>query len=307
MVVCLGHVDVEGGLVRLAPRLQGRVKEVAVEEGDSVRAGKVLVRLDDGEARQAVAVARAGLHAAEARLAQARQDEGLRRPRLAQLRSSLKAVEHRLAGARSQLKRQEHMFAQKLVGPFEVSAAREQVREVESLAEAARARLAEAEVADPALAVRAADAEVEAARARVGQAEQALRGLEVRAPSAGRALTVSARVGEVAGPGGEAAVLFCPDRALVVRVEVEQELVARLGPGQAAEARDELSGAGPWPGTVVLVGGLYSRRLSRTDPTQLSDVPTVECLVRLTGPRPPVRVGQRLRVAFFNRQAAGPR
>src|SRR5262249_39096867 len=99
VAVCLGHVDVQGGLVRLAPRLQGRVKAVAVEEGDWVRAGGVLVRLEDGEARQAVAVARAGLHAAEARLAQARQEEGLRKPRLAQLRSSLQAVEHRLAGA----------------------------------------------------------------------------------------------------------------------------------------------------------------------------------------------------------------
>ncbi len=72
----------------LSPRIQERLAEVLVDQGDAITNGQLLARLDDGELRQQVAVAEAGLASArvtvervqadqaraEAVLRQARQD-----------------------------------------------------------------------------------------------------------------------------------------------------------------------------------------------------------------------------------------
>ncbi|MFO0844536.1 MAG: HlyD family efflux transporter periplasmic adaptor subunit [Gemmataceae bacterium] len=221
-----------------------------------------------------------------------------------QLRSTLEATTARLAGARATLKRQEELLGQKLVSQGEVDVAREAVRELEASVAAAKARLSEASAADPRLAVEVAASEAEAARARLRQAEYALDQCVVRAPSAGTVVELSARPGEIVGqPGTAAPVRFQPDRPFVVRAEVEQELVSRVGPGQLAMVRDEMGGQGPWKGTVVRVGGIYARRKHRTDPTQFVDVPTVECLVRLESGHTPLRIGQKLRVSIYGKSS----
>jgi HlyD family secretion protein len=55
--------------VSLTPALGGRVMEVLVAEGDEVEAGQLLVRLDDGQQRAALAEAQAALAGARANLA----------------------------------------------------------------------------------------------------------------------------------------------------------------------------------------------------------------------------------------------
>ena len=65
---------------RLSPRVAGLVAEVAVDAGDRVTAGDVLVRLDDRLAELEVAQAEAAVQAAQAALSEARRlrDEGRR-------------------------------------------------------------------------------------------------------------------------------------------------------------------------------------------------------------------------------------
>lgn len=53
---------------KVGARLLGRVSEVLVREGDQVEAGQVLVRLDEADAKMAIAAARARAAAAKARL-----------------------------------------------------------------------------------------------------------------------------------------------------------------------------------------------------------------------------------------------
>jgi HlyD family secretion protein len=238
--------------------------------------------------------------ACQARLDQARQEAGQHPIRLSQLRASLAATTASLSGARIQLRRQEDLFGRNLVNKSEVDIAREHVRELESSVEAAQAKLREAQAVDPQLPVQAAHASLEAARARLGKARNVLTGYVVRAPCDGTILTLAVRVGELAGqPNGPAPVLFCPDAPFVVRAEIDQEHASWVQVGQPVRVRDEMAGEGPWLGTVVRLGRLYTRRQHRTDPTQLSDVPTVECLVRLEKGHPPLRIGQRLRVSIY--------
>jgi HlyD family secretion protein len=64
--VASGKVDVEGGIISVAARRPGVVSEVFVEEGDLVRKGQVLARLEDHGAMLEVRQGEAALGAAKA-------------------------------------------------------------------------------------------------------------------------------------------------------------------------------------------------------------------------------------------------
>ncbi len=59
----------------ISPRIQERLAEVLVDQGDAVKAGQLLARLDDGELKQQVEVAEASLAAARATVERVRIDE----------------------------------------------------------------------------------------------------------------------------------------------------------------------------------------------------------------------------------------
>lgn len=60
--------------VALSPKIQGRLVEVLADQNDTVRAGQLLARLDDGELRQQVEIARAALLSARATVDRVRAD-----------------------------------------------------------------------------------------------------------------------------------------------------------------------------------------------------------------------------------------
>jgi HlyD family secretion protein len=59
----------------ISPRIQERLAEVLVDQGDAVKSGQLLARLDDAETRQQVAIAEATLAAARATVERVRADE----------------------------------------------------------------------------------------------------------------------------------------------------------------------------------------------------------------------------------------
>ena len=59
----------------LSPRIQERLAEVLVDQGDFVRADQLLARLDDGELKRQVEVSEAALASAKATAARVHVDE----------------------------------------------------------------------------------------------------------------------------------------------------------------------------------------------------------------------------------------
>lgn len=59
----------------ISPRIQERLAEVLVDQGDAVQSGQLLARLDDSETRQQVAIAEAALSAAHATVGRVRADQ----------------------------------------------------------------------------------------------------------------------------------------------------------------------------------------------------------------------------------------
>ncbi len=63
-----GKIDIEGGIIQIAARRGGVVREVLVQEGDLVKAGQILARQEDDEPRLALQTASATLGEAESQL-----------------------------------------------------------------------------------------------------------------------------------------------------------------------------------------------------------------------------------------------
>src|SRR5262245_61926931 len=69
----LGTVDVESGLVPLAPVQPGEIIEVPVKEGQNVQKGELLLKLDDTLAQAQLKQAQAAVREAQAKMAEAQQ------------------------------------------------------------------------------------------------------------------------------------------------------------------------------------------------------------------------------------------
>jgi len=267
----IGVVEPASEPVAIATELAGVVRSVEIEPGQSVRAGTVLFRLDDRALAGALAVARAAEQAAISEQRAAEAAVPLARAVLADAESRLAlygAVDDARAVSGDEVDRQRYAV------------------------ERARAAVAQA------VAQAAAQGRVAEAAARVGAIRIDLDRLRVRAPIDGRIWRRNVRVGEFAQAGAlpEPLIVLGSDRALQVRVEVDEEDAARLQAGAKAEG---------------LFRGAPDRRVplqfSRIEPqaqpkralsggAQRVDSRVVEVLYRFDAGDAPMLIGQRMDV-----------
>lgn len=299
-VVCFGHVDVETGVASLHPLAPGRVLRLEVHEGQAVRAGAVLLRLDNRLAHGRVCEAEAALHAAQAQLDQAGRLPEQHRSKLAQQQAAIEAARQRLETARRVLARKRQLARLDQVDTKEADAAEPVVREAEAAAKAEQEKLHELRLADPAPAVARARAEVQARQAQLDQARRSEEECLLRAPCDGTVLRVQASAGDILGAQAtQPAILFCPRGPRIVRAEIEQEFAAHVAVGQLASVQDDTTGGPAWSGRVLRLSDWYTHRRSiLQEPFQFNDVRTLECLVALDSEQTPLRIGQRVRVAI---------
>lgn len=222
----------------------GRVAQVLVREGDRVRAGQVLVRLEDAQEAAAAEAARARLTQAEARLAE------LRGPTARSSEEDARQAQVVLADAERQLRRREALLAQGAVSQADVDAARRE-------ADVARSRLRSAEVQARSQATggsgeRVALADVAQARASLAQAQAAIVQTRVAAPADGTILTRGVEPGDVVQPGKVLLVLELDAETLLLAQPDEKNL-GDLRIGQRALASADAYPGRSFPAEVIYV------------------------------------------------------
>jgi multidrug resistance efflux pump len=235
---------VRGSVTVVAPKVDGYVAQVRVQDYMRVKAGQVLVELDDRNYRQRVDQARANLAAQQANLSNSTQARRVREAAVANVEAQLKAAQANLARAQADMRR-----ASALVGDGSLSQ-RERDQTLATL------RQAEAGLGQAQAARRSADEDVrsvivnrDALTAAVANAEAALRLAEIdlantriHAPQDGQLGEIGVRLGQYVTPGTQLMQLV-PQRVWVV-ANFKESQTARIRPGQSASFRiDALDGA----------------------------------------------------------------
>lgn len=218
-------------LARYRPEIGGAiggvVRDVLVEEGDRIKAGQEVARLDDSELRALVGEARSRVRQAEARLrlvssANERANaEGLQRAR---------AI---LAEAENEWTRKQSLFAQGVVAQSAVDAARRSVEVARSdVASAEALALTTREGGDE---VRLASASLDEARAALESATARLEKATLRAPADGVVLSRLVAPG-AAVQAGEPLFVMAFEQETLLLAQPDEKALPQVRVGQKAKA-----------------------------------------------------------------------
>ncbi|OYX47609.1 MAG: hypothetical protein B7Y90_12440 [Alphaproteobacteria bacterium 32-64-14] len=262
--ISAGKVDIEGGLVDVAARAPGIVKEVLVQEGDKVVEGQVLARQDDNDSRLSRNRVAAQLQQAEAQLPilEVQLDAAIREEaRLKRLTDSDAAS----------------------------TQAFEQAQD--------RTKQLEAQVA-------AQKSSISLVRAQLAEANYQVELYVIRAPTDGVIVRRYANPGSGASTFSVTAMFqLQPDTLRIVRAEVEERSINSVTVGQKVEIVPESDQQSTYQGEVIRIAGVMgSRKLRSDDPSERADERVVEVVVNAESA--PVLVGQRVLVKFLKPGAA---
>lgn len=185
---------------KVAAQTGGTVTRVLAQEGEHVRAGQVVVQLDDTQQRQALDNARLQLRQAQINLDQTRTNTG---QAAASLQAAVQAAEANLQKARQDAASAANLYALGGISQADLTAARSAQAQAESQLAQARNNLAQnGKGGQGSLAL--LQVQVETAQAGVRQAEENLARTRVRAPFAGVIASLAVQEGEFAAQGSSA-------------------------------------------------------------------------------------------------------
>lgn len=235
---------VEADFTLVAPRIAGQIAEVLVDDNQSVKAGQLLVRIDDRDYKAALMSAQADVAAAKASVANY-DAEIARQPSLVnQARATLKSDDATIAFARDNAARYQDL------SQTGAGTAQEQQHASSALA----AQLAQQAHDQAALEATEQNLNVlntlrdkatgalERAEAVLEQAQLNLSYAEIRAPIDGKVGRRSARVGAYVTPGAPVLAIVPLSEAYVV-ANFQENQITRMRPGEKVRIKvDSLPG-----------------------------------------------------------------
>ena len=269
IAIARGKIEVQGGLIELAAPADGLVESVTVNEGDTVRKGQPLLRLEADTARADATVFEAELKAAQAR----QQAQSVRLPAARQYAARLAE-----AAAAGGIDRQRADDAQQAA------------REIEAAA-----------------AVAAADVQVAAGK--LAQSRALLSRLVLTSPVDATVVRLSVHAGtRVGAQSGHSLLVLLPNKPLMVRAELNESFASSVRPGMVAEVTLDSTAGAAAPARqakVVRMAPLVGPTRLDDDGASRAGQRVVECFlvfeqVPAAGANGSVawRVGQNVRVNF---------
>lgn len=223
------------------------VQKILVKEGDKVKAGQLLVQLENGEARSQAAKARAQLKGAEADL-NAVQSGGTHEEVLTNQSQLVKAQAERDAAQRN-LEAMQRLQQKGAASPEEVQAAQNRLKAAQAdlklLNQKRTSRYSPQEVAR-------VQAQASEARAALQASDELLRQTEIRAPREGMVYNLPVHEGQFVN-AGDLIVAVANLSQVQVRAFVDEPDIGRLHQGQQVDITWDAVPGRTWQGTLTRV------------------------------------------------------
>lgn len=292
-----GRVEPKDGEVRIASQVPGKIVEVLAKTNDLVKAGDLLVRVDDQDIYVKIAAATAEVGVRE----REREEEKVTGLALDRRRAedAVAAAERALFAAREAFDDAARAAKSDGSASDALNNARTKVTDAVTKLDSERNALnrVNAQSGMP-LALRL-ESSLAMARAELSAAEIALERTRVRAPGDGTVLNMTAKVGETAAPSPESVLVVFGDlTSLRLRAEVEERDAAKVRVGQKVVVKADAFPDKTFEGTVTSISqSLGTPRIATRGPRRPNDVEVVEVMVGLDG-NPPLFTGMRVD-AFF--------
>lgn len=208
--ILYGNGYIEGTEVAVSAEVSGQVVESRLEEGRSIAAGELLVRLDNADLK--------------AKLAQAEAERAALQQTQTRLGIELKTWRHHLATAREDLTRFRTLRKEGTITPQQLNEVEDRFRETEGRVQGLEAQRRETR------------ARLEAAAHQIELLQLQLERTTIEAPVAGTLLSKAIETGELATPGRVVTVLV--DLSLLeLKVYIPERDLGKVTLGDAARVR----------------------------------------------------------------------
>jgi HlyD family secretion protein len=259
VAIANGKADVEGGVIQVAARTSGVVREVLAQEGDDVVKGQVLARLEDDQPRLQADEAAAELRQAKAQVA---------------------LLQVQIATAKREFDRLQGLVATNFVARQRVDQAQDAIRTADATLEAQNAAIATAQ-----------------AKYSMARYNQEL--TVIRAPADGRIVRRYANPGAGASTLNVSNMFDLEPKAnRIVRAEITESALPYVLIGQSVQLSPEADPGKVVTGKVLRRAAVFgARKLQSDDPSERADDRVVEVVV--SADRAPFLVGQRVLAKFM--------
>jgi len=226
---------VGGDVTVIAPRVSGIIAQVAVTDNQKVRAGDLLLKIDDRDYRAIAAKAEAAIAAQQASLANLAAERALQQAVVAQAAADIVAAEAEIVVTRDDQARYRQLSAtaaasvqtfQKADAAFKEAVAGGMKAQAALLAAQRRVSVIDTQEQQVRANLAQAQAEYDLARINVGYTE-------IRAPIDGTVGNRSARTGGFASTGAQL-LSIVPAHGLWVDANFKESQLAEMHPGQVA-------------------------------------------------------------------------
>lgn len=284
--------------IQVASKVVGKVAWIGVEKGDKVKAGQVIVRLEDDEYRAQLQQARGQLAALQAKLEEL--ERGSRPEEIEAARAQVAQAKADLHNARVQLERIRQLAAEKVMSKSALDDAQARYDAAAARVENLEKNYELVRIGPRREAIEAMRGQVEAARGAVAFAETQLANTLIRAPVAGTILERGVEKGEfvttsfVGERGAKGYVVTLADlNDLRVELDIPQNDFAKLKPRQRGVIT-----ADAWPGVE------WEGVLDEIAPEANRQKAAVQVKVRVLNPDERLRPEMNAAVAFLSDEPA---
>lgn len=294
-------------VIEVSSKIIGRVKDMLVNRGDHVKAGDVLMRIEDNDLQAQLRAAEARLAAANAKVAELKA--GSRPQEIQASRAALVSAEATLENARIEFDRKQKLAASGVISSQELDNARAAHRVAQANVNSARENLKLVETWPRKEQLDAALADQRQAEANVAYAHTQLAEAVIKAPGDGTILERVVEKGELVtniNYGGErgaksSIVSMANLKDLQIELDVNENDLPNVRMGQLCEVRVDSAPDRVFKGEVDEIAPQADRQKG-----------TVQVKVRLIDPSDAVLPDVSAQVTFLKKDgakaaAAGPR